>query len=149
MRYLAKFASLSPAERALILKAAAVLFASKVRLMYHDVPKLQAWATRPGRGAIDTRRLVVAVELASKAIPGMTCLMRALALQHLLSENQKPSELKIGVGLRNGKFAAHAWLSHDGHILIGAGDEAKGYRIIAGWIAPDTQGIDLPHGSVQ
>jgi hypothetical protein len=60
----------------------------------------------------------------------VTCLCKALALQHLLSRNGHDSELRIGVDKADGKFTAHAWLVYRRRVLIG-GAEMQNYKLIA------------------
>jgi Transglutaminase-like superfamily len=133
MKRFLHFARLSRADQKTALQAVAALALCQVRLRIQDVEHLRAWATQIGCGEASVPRLVSAVARASRILPGTTCLVRAIALQHLLSINGHQSELRIGVGKANDRFAAHAWLVHGGRILIGDGAEADSYKVLAAW----------------
>jgi hypothetical protein len=135
------FAQLAYGEKRLLLEAFITLSICRARLRVRNVEKLQAWATRAGNRTITVNRLAWAVEVASRRMPGATCLCRALALQRLLAKNGHGSELRIGVEKNNGRFGAHAWLVHDGQVLIGASEPEK-YRLLAAWQSK----TDLPEG---
>lgn len=64
--------------------------------------------------------MVWAVEVVSRRSPGSTCLVQALAAQLLLARYGHPSLLQIGVARPDqGMLKAHAWLEHEGTVLIG------------------------------
>jgi hypothetical protein len=119
MNKLKTFARLSRNDRMLLLQAFAYLTSCKIRLRIQRFEQLQAWATERGHGAVAVGRLSWAVNVALRLMPGSTCLCQALALQRLLARNGHDSELRIGVKKSNDNFGAHAWLVHDGEILIG------------------------------
>lgn len=132
MRLLLRFARLSRADQILMVRAAMALAFCQVRLRIQDVAHLRKWATSRRHGDISVDKLIAAVERVSRILPGTTCLVRAIALQHLLSLNDHDSELSIGVGKSNGHFSAHAWLAQRGRILIGAA-EAANYKLLDVW----------------
>jgi hypothetical protein len=91
----------------------------------------------------DPERIAWAVRIASRFVPRVTCLVRALAGQRLLAANGHLSALHIGVArcraatVREpcltppdpeprppapGIFRAHAWLEYNGSVLVGAAD---------------------------
>jgi hypothetical protein len=107
----------------------------RVRLRIHGVDRLRTWATQIGHGEVTVPRLVSAVRRASQIFPATTCLVRAIALQHLLSRNGHHSELRIGVEKSNNRFGAHAWLVQEQRVLIGDGAEAENYKVLAVWAA--------------
>lgn len=51
-----------------------------------------------------------------------TCLKEALALSWLLSQQGIATTLRIGVAHQHGNLAAHAWLEHNGRIILGKAD---------------------------
>lgn len=60
------------------------------------------------------------VRQASKFTPGATCLVQALAVQHLLAKSGVDSDLRVGARRGAGdKFEAHAWVIHEGRVIIG------------------------------
>ena len=62
-----------------------------------------------------------AVCAASHRIPRATCLVQAIALQTLLQEQGISTYLVIGVTMgQEDNFQSHAWVEHEGRILIGA-----------------------------
>jgi hypothetical protein len=134
VRQLRAFAQLTRRDQRLLLNAFVTLAICRARLLAQNIEKLQAWATptRTGNGAIGVERLAWAVNIASRKMPGATCLCRALALQRLLAKHGHGSELKIGVEKDNDQFRAHAWLVHGGHVLIGASQLGK-YELLVAW----------------
>ena len=74
---------------------------------------------RGERSAYAPERLAWAVTAASRRVPAATCLTQALALHLLCRRRGWPTQLQIGVARSDGAFRAHAWVEHDGKILIG------------------------------
>jgi hypothetical protein len=134
MKWFRTARQLTRQERRLLLEAFITLAVCGARLRIQNVKKLQAWSTRVGNGSITVNRLAWAVDVASKRMPGVTCLSRALALQRLLSKNRHGSELRIGVEKNDDRFGAHAWLVRGGQVLIGA-PELEKYELLAAWQA--------------
>ena len=132
MRQFRAFAQLAHHDQLLLLEAFITLAICRARLFAQNIEKLRAWASRAGHGVNAADRLAWAVEVASRRIPGTTCLCRALALQRLLAKNGHGSELRIGVEKNNDRFGAHAWLVHDGEVLIGA-SQFGNYKLLAAW----------------
>lgn len=61
------------------------------------------------------------IERYGRRLPGARlCLPQALAGAVLLRRHGYAAEVVIGV--RNGPFAAHAWLVHDGRVVLGEPD---------------------------
>lgn len=132
MKQLRAFARLTHHDQLLLLEAFITLAICRARLFAQNIEKLQAWASRAGHGANAVDRLAWAVEVASRGIPGTTCLCRALSLQRLLANNGHGSELRIGVEKDNDLFGAHAWLVHGGQVLIGGSQLGK-YELLVAW----------------
>lgn len=55
------------------------------------------------------------------------CLSQALAARWLLARDGYPTELKLGARQSDGGVVAHAWLEHDGHVVIGGDDSPDQY----------------------
>ena len=71
-------------------------------------PYLLAWAVR------NTARIV----------PYAHCLTQALSLQYLLGRNGMTSTIRVGVQMaRNGTLESHAWILHDGTVLLGGSED--------------------------
>ena len=132
MKKLRAFVQLTHRDQRLLLEAFITLAACRVRLKTQNIEKLRGWATRAGNTATAVDRVVWAVEVASRRMPGATCLCRALVLQRLLAKNGHGSELRIGVEKTNDRFGAHAWLVHNGQVLIGESQLGK-YELLAAW----------------
>jgi hypothetical protein len=65
-------------------------------------------------------RIVWSVEVTSRYVPRATCLTQAIAAQTLLARRGYRSQLRIGVARdRDGSFIAHAWVEHEGRIVLG------------------------------
>ena len=129
------FLRLPRRRRRAIAAAVRALLSCRFRLQFQKVEALRIWAGRPGQGSGNAGDLAFAIKIASKYLPSITCLARALSLQRLLSANGHVSELTIGVDNADGVFGAHAWLSCEGRILIG-GEEAVKFRPLTVWRAP-------------
>lgn len=87
-------------------------------------------AKHRAQGAPDesVERIVWAVSVASRYIPSATCLVQAVAAQTLLTQHGIVAQLHVGVALSdNGQFQAHAWIEHEGRIVIG-GVQSNQYR---------------------
>jgi hypothetical protein len=68
------------------------------------------------------RQLARRIEWLARFVPRASCLTQALALRYLLARAGHACELHVGVR-RNplGRFEAHAWVSCNGRIVLGAG----------------------------
>jgi hypothetical protein len=124
-----RFRRQAPARRGLLLRAvwtllcvrvALWLVPSRVVLRRIDamVPEEKTEVAGPADGV---RKVVLAVESAGRRLPwASTCLTQALAAQVLLARAGYRSTLKIGVARgAEGAFKAHAWLEHQGRVVIG------------------------------
>jgi hypothetical protein len=132
LKRVASLLALPARDRLLLAAAFATLMAVRVGLRLFSIDRLRAWARRSGSGTTSVDRIAWSVAAASRALPGTTCLAAAFALQRLLSAHGHPSELHIGVARRTEGFAAHAWLTCDGRVLIGE-EEHEGYTRLVGW----------------
>ncbi len=124
-----KVFQLSPAER-LILGQAWVLFLL-VELALRILPftrllTLSSKMFLKQKGGLSSplnpsvSRLAWLVEVASRYTPvTATCLKKALVLSWLLGRRGTRAELRIGVGRDEGGLRAHAWLDHDGKVILG------------------------------
>jgi hypothetical protein len=132
-----QFTELPAVERKLLLRAFAMVAA--LRLVLWFIPfrfarrLLSRRRTTVSRAlaAIPVKRLSWAVQAAAKRIPGASCLTQALALHWLLARAGHSADLRIGVAKdAAGGFASHAWLEHEGEILIGDNGELDRYSPI-------------------
>ena len=75
---------------------------------------------RARRPQLPLARIVWSVEVTSRYVPRATCLTQAIAAQTLLARRGYRSQLRIGVARdRDGAFIAHAWIEHEGRIVLG------------------------------
>lgn len=134
MRRLAAFFALPGRDRALLIEAFATLVLVRGALRLLTIKRLRAWSGRLAHGNMPLERVVWAVHTASRYLPGTTCLSSALALQRLLSSQGHATELHIGVARDPQGFAAHAWVLHEGRVLIGEHGQDR-YTILTTWTA--------------
>jgi hypothetical protein len=132
LKRVASFLVLPARDRLLLLEAFATLMAVRVALRLFSIDRLRASARRSGSGTTSIGRIAWSVGVASRALPGTTCLASAFALQRLLSAHGRSSELHIGVARKAEAFAAHAWLTCDGRVLVGE-EEHEGYTRLVAW----------------
>lgn len=117
--------TLSPSERRLLPRAAGVLALLRIaqlllplRLLHRVLPRVSP--SPRGRVAATPERLAWSVRAAGRLVPGTTCLTRALALQALLAGRGRASRLHVGfVRTPGGAVRGHAWLEHEGRVLLG------------------------------
>jgi hypothetical protein len=131
-----RLAARPPAERALLLRALALLAVTRLALWLRPFAAVRNGLTRYGRPArADSpgiQSVVWAVDAGSRVIPGSTCLSRALVAQALLRRGGHESTLRLGVASSAAAgFEAHAWLEDASGVLIG-GQEAAGFTVLPG-----------------
>jgi hypothetical protein len=127
LRPLRSWTRLSRAERRLAIHALALVAAFRLALWTLPVRRVLAAAPRRRRAhSVSAEHMAWLVRAAARRIPGASCLTRALAARWLLAEASLDSTLHFGHRRdEGGAFAAHAWLEHDGRVLVG-GDEDLG-----------------------
>jgi hypothetical protein len=123
VRKASTFRRLSPADRKLAFAAIALLAAVRIAvwlLPYQRVMRLvkNSSMRRSVHGKCTPREVAWAVRLASRYVPGATCLPQALTTYILLGRYGNPSCLRIGVAAAP-KFEAHAWVECEGNVVIG------------------------------
>ena len=127
MTRLGRFLALPASRRRTLVHAALLLTASRVLLALTGLDRTRRFLSR----SRDTREdRVRAEELARAMLTAAhnlpftsTCLDRAVALWWLLSRNGIRAALRIGVRLA--PLAAHAWVEHEGEVLLD--EEAAGF----------------------
>lgn len=128
LRRAARLLRRPPRQQVLVAEAALHLAAAKAILVF--VP-FERWRTQlesesiPGQQSLPEIRqvgeLVWAINGVSSRFPeSLNCLPRALATRWMMQRRQWPNTLQLGVARDvNGKFEAHAWIEHQGKIVIG------------------------------
>jgi Transglutaminase-like superfamily len=91
------------------------------RVVLRSVDRVvERWPVKATPAVRAIRRVVWAVQVASRRVPGASCLTQALAAKLLLARWGVPSQLRIGVARgEQGNFQAHAWLEAVGQVVIG------------------------------
>lgn len=75
------------------------------------------------------------VVIASRFVPGASCFTQALATDLLLREHGYSGQVQIGVAFNKRKqLTAHAWLEHDGVIIIGGRGHQKFQQLPPGTV---------------
>ena len=70
------------------------------------------------RGLIEAQAIARIVHAAANRNPlRPSCLARSIVLVHQLRRRGLAAEIRIGVAKPHGRFAAHAWVEHDGVAL--------------------------------
>ena len=138
MRAWQRFRGLNAADRGLIVEAAAWLFG--VRLGLAALPFLVLRRTllhlsdRFARRAVapqSAQRVAWAVTSAARHLPlSMTCLIESLAAHAMLRRRGMASELRFGVRRTPPSLAAHAWVEHDGAVVVGRIDDLSEYATL-------------------
>lgn len=139
MKPFAAFFALPRGDRLLIVKAAATLVLVRAALHVVSIERLRAWTGHLRTGTRPADRIIWAVRTAARRVPGATCLCSALALQRLLSSEGHRSQVHIGVARDITGFIAHAWLVHDGAVVIGE-EEHERYTRLTAWDARESFG---------
>ncbi len=134
MKRLAAFFALPGRDRALLIEAFATLVFVRGAMRLLTIDRLRAWSGRLAHGDMPLDRIVWAVRTASRHLPGTTCLGSALTLQRLLSSQGHATELHIGVARDPKGLTAHAWVLHEGRVLIGEHEQDR-YTTLTTWTA--------------
>ncbi|MEO6802787.1 MAG: lasso peptide biosynthesis B2 protein [Granulicella sp.] len=143
IRSLNRFMGLAESERWLIVETTFYLCCAKVAARAMSTRTLLALGSLDlSEGAEDARVALLPPEIApaihaldksSRRLPFANCLIRALALRMLLARRDIATELHIGARKdEQGQFAAHAWLTCNGTILVGGDDATDLYRELVG-----------------
>jgi hypothetical protein len=142
LKPLATFLALPASDRLLLVRAAATLVAVRCALHLVSIERLRTWAGHLRKGNRPADSIIWSVRTAARRVPGATCLSSALALQRLLSSAGHPSQVHIGVARDTSGFMAHAWLVHDGVVVIGE-EEHERYAHLTAWDTRKTLGTSL------
>jgi hypothetical protein len=124
--HFSKLAKLSRREWAELLEAQAALISAQVIVWTRPRGRLvtstpAVHGERDVAGALDPRAERLALAIGRAAEYGVfrpLCLVRAVALNRMLERHGiHGSRIRIGVRMRGGRFAAHAWVEHRGRVL--------------------------------
>jgi hypothetical protein len=117
------------AEQGLLVAASLLLIGISLSLrllsfqrLYRYLSGMSRLLARSGAaGALPPDWVAWAVKTSGDVLLGRdTCLIRALTAQTLLELGRQPSLLYLGVSRDDdGQFRSHAWVEHNGRILVG------------------------------
>jgi hypothetical protein len=132
--------NLPSVERAALTRAVWLIASVRLGLLLLPFGRVSAWTARPATvlpflTQLPASRLVWAVRAVARRIPGATCLTQALALQMLMASAGRAAEIRIGVA-RSPAFTAHAWVEHEGVVLLGDDGELDRYATILALAGP-------------
>jgi hypothetical protein len=117
----------SPSERWLLFRTMILLVLIRLglwiapfRFIVRGVNRLRRMPLAGQNAAIPPERIAWAVQTTSRCVPRATCLTQALTAHVLLGTYGWDDHLSIGVAKgADGRLQAHAWIEHDGRILVG------------------------------
>lgn len=125
MRWFRLYTGLPSRKRRLLWRAVALVAAVRIALWTLPFRWVRLVAGRkravsPELAMLHVEHLAWAVQAAARRIPGASCLTQALSLQYLMTLAGQDAEVHIGVAKDAARgFEAHAWVEHDGAILLG------------------------------
>ena len=87
--------------------------------------------------ARDAAALAWAVRAAARRVPRASCLTQALALDALMAVANHRAAIRLGVARRrDGTFEAHAWVEHEGKVLIGGRRDLERFSVLPSDASP-------------
>jgi hypothetical protein len=131
MHTLRKLLRLPPAELRLVVAATLLVIAVRAGLWLLPYPVVRRLAARLGhpmrRHRLPAARIAWAVAAVGRRVPGgRNCLAQALVALVLLGRHSHQAVIRLGVThATGGRFEAHAWLEHDGLVLVGGQGVAR------------------------
>lgn len=132
-RRLRRAAALPPETWQTAVRVVPTVLAARVALQvlpYRTTVRLFAPTTRPRRSPSSARvkgTLRVASWTGKTFLADRPCLSQALAARWLLARDGYATDLKLGARHSADGIMAHAWLEHDGHVVIGGSDSPSTY----------------------
>lgn len=116
---------LEPRARAHALRAVAWLAGAAIAVRVLPLATIVGWLervppSRSSRASLTPHECAVAMDHASRVLPGERCLARAVAASCLLRRAGRVATLTLGVAFDpDRQFEAHAWLECDGLVVTG------------------------------
>jgi hypothetical protein len=141
MNRLGKFVALPREEKRLLVRALFSVASIRAALWIAPAKTLRSVAGRSSQQTVERHdgdevsidRIVQAVERVSPYVPKATCLTQALAAQIMLTQEGYSTRLVIGVAKSdNDDREAHAWVEHQGRVIIGDLGELSRYAPLVG-----------------
>ncbi len=134
-----RFRRLPPRDRVLIAETAGLIIVARLGMRLFPIQRVRALLARNRQGrqgragacaAETNRRVAWAVRAVASRLPGRTsCLIEALAAEAMLRRRGYECQLRLGVPPADGakRFAAHAWIENEGHVVVGDVDNLHDY----------------------
>jgi hypothetical protein len=119
-----KLLALPAARRSLVCEAAMAVAAARFLLLLFPLRRVRPLMAAVARRRANSNRFATAGDVAwallavTRRFSG-TCLANAVAAQTLLMKYGYPCTMRVGAALKEGHFAAHAWVERDGEIVVG------------------------------
>jgi hypothetical protein len=138
MRTWQRFRALNAADRGLLVEAAAWLAGARLGLsllpfltLQRTLASLSHRFARPATlSSVPTARTAWAITAAARHLPlRTTCLVESLAARAMLQRRGIDCALRLGVrrAADLSPFTAHAWLEHQGAVVLGQVDDLSEY----------------------
>ena len=133
-RALRALVRLSPEERTATCEAALLLFALRLGLRISPAAVTRRLLSRACAPVANDKQanpekvatVVHGVERVARRLPNGTCLPQALAGWVMLRRRSVPAVVRLGARYGPAALDAHAWLEHDGRIVLG-GEGAENF----------------------
>jgi hypothetical protein len=129
---LSKLRGLSKREKRLVFSAWMMLWSLRLGLWFNPSYVIQRIQRRsPKRHTVihyPVYQILWAIQFCSYYVPGSTFLAQSLAAKTLLARYGYESKLHMGVAQNDQWLEAHAWLTHDGQVVLGDVDNLSRYR---------------------
>jgi hypothetical protein len=132
---LRRLTQLTVTEGRVLIRAFLVVGVARASLWILPIKAVRKVVARaaPGATGDSVEQLLWAVKVASRYLPGTTCLTQALAAQVLLTHSGFPSQMEIGVAKDElQRFQAHAWVVCQGQVVLGRRDVER-YNSMMVW----------------
>ena len=141
MKLLIKFATRAWPDKVLLVRSLALVCVVRVGLWVLsyktvqrlvDTPLAEQTHASPRAAWAYQQRVVAAVEAVGRRLLGSKpCLTQALVARRMLRQGGIDAILRIGVTKDGRELLAHAWLEHDGRVVIGGGASPVRYKPLA------------------
>lgn len=106
---------LTGCEKRLLIEAAVLTLLCTARIRLVGAPRVPSAVSsdhEPPARPEEVRAAHIAIERASRRIPGSTCLARACALHWMLRRRGIAAAVRLGVRTDAGALRAHAWVEY-------------------------------------
>ena len=133
MRLLKRLTALKKRQRRLLVHSCWVVLVTRVALWALPVAivrRLAFISARKSHASLED--IVWSVAVLGRWVPGLNCLVQAIAVQALLAKAGHASRLEIGVSKQATRFEAHAWVDCNNQIVIGGPDVGR-YMRLSSW----------------